>query len=345
MPSSFVRTFADRDELTEAVRVAAVEFTVTEREINVARLTVIHLDNVWLQDLPTDLARSFHIEFLDLLANITVQTKPGSSQVRNGIEYDLNDISRSDRGHRDRSSGPASTGALKLPLNELASLGGALLGHLLPPLSDAQTITPPANEMARLWLYEGALIVAEDGPAVLAHPEGARSLEQALIEAMMHCLGGGEARLDRAVQRQHAAVMRGFQGVVEERLDEPLYIPVLCREIGASERTLLACCQEHLGMGPKRFLLMRRMHTVRRALRESTPAETKLLIWRRGTASGNSAGLLTNTRRCSGKRHRPRSRGHRSVPCAGDRAPARGFGHVAGLPVLRVGQGCGGTAL
>lgn len=90
MPSSFVRTLADPDELTEAVRVAAVEFTVTERGIYAARLTVIHLDNVWLQHLSTDLARSFHIEFLDPLANITVQTKPGSSQVRNGIEYGFN---------------------------------------------------------------------------------------------------------------------------------------------------------------------------------------------------------------------------------------------------------------
>jgi hypothetical protein len=225
MPSSFVRTVADPDELTEAVRVAAVEFTVMERGIYAARLTVIHLDNVWLQYLSTDLARSFHIEFLHPLANITVQTKPGSSQVSNGIEYGLNDNSRSDRGHRDRSSGPASTGALKLPLNELPSLG-ALFGYQLPPLSDAQTITPPADEMARLQrLYEAALILAEDGPAVLAHPQGARSLEQALIEAMMHCLGAGEARLDRAAQGQHAAVMRRFQGIVEERLDEPLYIP------------------------------------------------------------------------------------------------------------------------
>jgi hypothetical protein len=82
---------------------------------------------------------------------------------------------------------------------------------------------------------------------------------------------------------------------------------------------------------------------VRRALRESTPAETKLLIWRRGTACGNSAGLLANTRRYSGKSHRPP--GHPGVLCAGDRAPTRGFGRVAGLRVLRIGQGCGGTAL
>ena len=36
MPSSFVRTFADPDELTEAVRVAAVEFTGMERGIEIS---------------------------------------------------------------------------------------------------------------------------------------------------------------------------------------------------------------------------------------------------------------------------------------------------------------------
>ena len=37
---------------------------------------------------------------------------------------------------------------------------------------------------------------------------------------------------------------------------------------------LNTCWYEHLGMGPKHYLLLRRMLMVRRALRDSTPAET-----------------------------------------------------------------------
>src|SRR3954451_13904160 len=91
---------------------------------------------------------------------------------------------------------------------------------------------------------------------------------------MINCLGGGEICDDGSAYRQHTAIMRRFYGVIEERLDQPLYLPELCREIGASERTLRACCHEHLGMGPKRYLLLRRMHLVRRALREGISGST-----------------------------------------------------------------------
>jgi AraC-like DNA-binding protein len=70
-------------------------------------------------------------------------------------------------------------------------------------------------------------------------------------------------------QRHHELIMRRFRRVVEENPAEPLYIPEICKEVGVSERTLRMCCQEHLGMGPKRYLLMRRMHLARRALRQA----------------------------------------------------------------------------
>jgi AraC-like DNA-binding protein len=275
MPSSFVQTFTDPDELTEAVRGAAVEFTVTERGNYSATLSVIDLGTIWLQHLSTDLARTFQIEFLQPLANVTIQTEPGPSQVRNGIEYGFTDMSRSDRGHRDRSAGRASTGSVKIPLVEIDAIGRSLLGQDLTSLSDAQTITPPPDAVARLRrLYGAALDLAKDAPAVLSHREASRGLEQAVIEALMDCFGRGEVHEDRTAQRHHAAIMRRFHRVVDQHLEEPLYLPELCREIGASMRTLNACCHEHLGMGPKHYLLLRRMHLVRRALRENVSADT-----------------------------------------------------------------------
>src|SRR4051794_38763572 len=164
---------------------------------------------------------------------------------------------------------------MSLPLEQLALIGPAILGRELKVPTEAWTIVPSPDAMARLQrLHAAATTLAEDNPQILAHPQASRGLEQALIEAMVNCLGWGEIREDGAAFRQHAAIMRRFYKVIEERLDQPLYLPELCREIGASERTLRACCNEHLGMGPKRHLLLRRMHLVRRALREGIPGNT-----------------------------------------------------------------------
>ena len=66
--------------------------------------------------------------------------------------------------------------------------------------------------------------------------------------------------------RHHAKVMRRLEEVLRATPEGPLYMDDLCKAIGASYRTLHVCCREHLGMSPKRYLLLRRMHLADRAL-------------------------------------------------------------------------------
>jgi AraC-like DNA-binding protein len=91
---------------------------------------------------------------------------------------------------------------------------------------------------------------------------------------MVACLGGAEVSEDRSALRRHALIMRRFRRVLEAYPDGGLYLSQICQMIGASQRTLRRCCQEQIGMGPMRFLLRRRMHLARRALREADPAAT-----------------------------------------------------------------------
>lgn len=74
-----------------------------------------------------------------------------------------------------------------------------------------------------------------------------------------------------AAQR-HAAIIHRFHQFLERYADETIYLPELCKEAGASERTLRTCCHKHLGVGPKRYLRVLRMNMFRGALQESTTA-------------------------------------------------------------------------
>ncbi len=116
---------------------------------------------------------------------------------------------------------------------------------------------------------------------------------------MVGCLGKGEVGEDSVAKRQRELIMRRFRRTVEENPDQPLYIPELCKSIGVADRTLRVCCQEQLGMSPKRYLLLRRMHLARRALRDNAPTATTVTeiatlygFWQFGRFAGEYKSLF-----------------------------------------------------
>jgi AraC-like DNA-binding protein len=301
MPSSVVRTFTDPDEFISGVRGAIANITVTQRGVFKASVIRIDLHDLWMQRFWQALPRTLYTSTGIDRAAIVFLTKPATT-IRAGVSLGFGSISRhgTEGGYSHVSTSATSTGAMSLPMDKFVSLGEAVIGRDLTPPKYTEILTPSPITMGRLLRLHGAAAhLAADAPEVLAHPEAARGLEQALVEAMMGCLGGGEAREDGVAERRHAAIMRRFHRVIEEHIDEPIYVPELCREIGASARTLLACCHEHLGMGPKHYLLLRRMHLVRRALRESgrpdttvTEIATRYGFWQFGRFAGEYKALF-----------------------------------------------------
>jgi AraC-like DNA-binding protein len=281
MPSRTIRSFSDPDEFSDALRQwYGTEIVVTPKERGnyTAKVISINLHRLWLQRMSENLARTYYIEpggndrtFLGF------QTEAGPIQAYRGLELRMRDILsvRSGTSYHANSSGAVGLSSMSLAERDIMVYGEAILGRALTPATDLVLETPAHDALAKLHrLHSSVIILAEDAPSVLAHPEAARALEQALIEAMIDCLGGGKVEAGSTAQRRHTAIMRRFDSVIEEHFDEPLYIPELCREVGASVRTLNTCCQEHLGMGPKHYLLLRRMRLVRRALRQSALPDT-----------------------------------------------------------------------
>ena len=164
---------------------------------------------------------------------------------------------------------------MSLTTEDLATAGQALVGYDMAPLAVAHRIRPAPHRMARLRHWHAAAgHMAATLPDILAHPEVARAMEDELVRAMVACLteGGAEGQRGRGYHRQ--LVMRRLERVLQANQDKPLYLTELCAAVGASGRALRMYCQEHLGMSPHRYLLLRRMNLARRALALADPTAT-----------------------------------------------------------------------
>jgi AraC-like DNA-binding protein len=157
----------------------------------------------------------------------------------------------------------------------MATAGEAVIGRELAPPSIPHCTTPPAPALSRLRrLHEAAGHLAQTAPEILAKPEVARAMEEALVEAMVFCLAAGRSDGPHNIQRHRMRVMRRLEEVLAAKPGEPLYMTELCAQIGASYWTLRDCCLEYLEMSPKRYLWLRRMNLARRALRRASAERT-----------------------------------------------------------------------
>jgi AraC-like DNA-binding protein len=83
---------------------------------------------------------------------------------------------------------------------------------------------------------------------------------------MIACLTDPVTEERYRASRARLPIMQRFEQMLDENADEPLYLAEVCAAVGVSDRTLRLHCQEQLGMSPHRYLWLRRMNLVRRAL-------------------------------------------------------------------------------
>jgi AraC-like DNA-binding protein len=271
MPRSAFQTFSDPDDYASAIRATKAELTITGRGQFSAKLVRIDLHRLWMQRFFDNLPRIMHAADAVGRAIISFRTQSGPGLFWGGVEIETADIVRHGRSqsHYQRSTGFASFGAMSLPLEEADRLGTIAGCDLTPPLEPLR-VRPPPSAMARLQrLHAAARFLAEEAPEIIANPEAARGLEQMLIEAMVVCLGSGDVRERSVAHRRRYPIIRRFHAALEKSRGRALYLPELCAAVGVSQRTLRRCCYDQFGISPTRFLLLRRMHMARRALREA----------------------------------------------------------------------------
>ena len=277
MPWSSVARFSDPEACEQAMQgVSGVEILPTTSGKFSTEVTKVRFNQLWTQRFHSTLPQVVSCALPADRQPISFLTEPSSPGLFYcGRELRPGDIAvfREDMMHKRFDAGLQKAG-MGLPKNELKRIFKTLIGCDFSESSDLRIVRPTSEAMSQLLkLHNIVTQLAHDTPDVLALPEVGRALEQKLIHLMMRCLVGDVTRPALIKTRQRATMIK-FEEFLEANCDRALYLTEVCTALDVAERTLRTCCEEHLGMGPIRYLTMRRMHLVHRALRRIESSQT-----------------------------------------------------------------------
>jgi AraC-like DNA-binding protein len=252
------------------------EMTVLGHGPFTARIVRVDLGRLWMQRTEESGPRVLH-GYSDMQrVAVVFETRPGSAMTWNGVavEADSLAIMESGRHYHQRFSGTPRWASASFPVSETGALLGTIIGRepdlqgrVRPIRAGAEAI----GRLRRLHAKIGRLVErSSDSPG---SSDAARGLEQAMTLAIAHCVAdAGEPHGDAAWRRREILIRR-LRAFVAANPDKALYIPEICEAIGVSDRTLRACCQDYFGMGPNRYLVLRRMHLAHQRLLAVGPGE------------------------------------------------------------------------
>jgi len=263
-----ISKFTDNEPYQAAIRPSQVEILVTAKGNFQAELTRIELPRLWVQRGRENLPRIAHTAASTERPPIFFLADADQPAMRHsGMELSFGELVVVGSGstYHHRTDAHCHWATLSVTRDDLAVTGHTLVGRDLTIPSVMSRLRPSLPLMSRLLkLHETAGQFAKSAAGITAQP--ARALEQAILHALVMCLTEGMPDEIDTGGRRHLAIVALFEEMLAANHDQPLYLAEICTAIGVSERTFRFICQEHLGMGPIRYLWLRRMHLARHAL-------------------------------------------------------------------------------
>jgi AraC-like DNA-binding protein len=275
VPWSRVLAFDDPFPCQAAIQAADVEIFPTAKGSFGAEITQIGMNRLWMQRFHTHLAQVNAVAMRPGRRIIGFHTKEHQPAMQHcGMDVFPGDIIVNDfDAMHQRSGADFYYGAMSLATGDLDAACKAINGNEFSVPQVKHFVRPNPALMSRLRkLHEMVGQIAENTSSLFELPEVVRALEQEMIHVMVRCLSGSLSSEMTAGGRRHDMIVARFEQFLEANPDQPLYLTEICAAIGVAERTLRVACEEHLGMGPIRYLSLRRMHLVRRALLRADPS-------------------------------------------------------------------------
>jgi AraC-like DNA-binding protein len=276
MPHSRVLIFDDPDLFQAAFRAGDYEMLGASQDRFHAELTRIDFARLGMQR--SDRAGPSVVRSMSDARRVPVMFLADAEQDaprRNGMELSAQEMAVHRPGSTNhlQTQGASRLAMMSLTIDDLARETLAITGREMAPPRLTYLARPAAAPLERLRTLHGlACTLAKTDPGALNRPATAKALEHDLIHAMIACLADHPSDEPKRDGGSHGKVMARFEDFLAARRLEPVYLAEICGVVGASERTLRTCCQEHLGMGPIRYLWLRRMNLAHRALVNADPA-------------------------------------------------------------------------
>jgi len=121
---------------------------------------------------------------------------------------------------------------------------------------------------------------AEHAPDAFRDPTIRGAVERSLLSAVVLAVAADQDQTtspaNQTSARSRFALVRRAQAHLRAHAHEPVYVLDLCAATGVSERTLRDAFLEQCGMGPMRYLKLRRLHQARRELHAAASAATSV---------------------------------------------------------------------
>jgi AraC-like DNA-binding protein len=254
---------------------ADVELFPTAKGNFHAEITQVGMNGLWMHRIHISLPEINTFAVKPGRRSIGFLTECSSSSLLDcGLEVRPGDmvINRSDVVHQ-RSDADFHYGTVSLSSDDLAAAAEAIIGRGLPETPHKSVVRPPFALMRRLLDLDKSIgQLAHHTPDILELPGVTRALENELTHILVRCLAEGHCLEQTSGSRRCDTILARFVEFLEAHPHRPLYLTEICAALGVAERTLRASCERRLGMGPIRYLALRRMHLVRRALLHSDPS-------------------------------------------------------------------------
>jgi AraC-like DNA-binding protein len=280
MSGSTTSVFSEPDDYQAALqRDGGFELVVTGRGKFRAELTRIALHRMQLVAGVESLARLAYITTPTHLVRVALLMRRSGTLSWAGMALHPDEIVMhgADQPMHDLTDGACRWRTLRLPASDLLKYGRALIGRTFEIPPGISRWRPDRGSRRHLdRLYGDAIRMSRMQPRVFAEAEASRGLEQELIAALIDCMRGETTTTPPAASLRHADIMARFEDVLRNYRCRPPALGEICAALKVSDRTLRAGCKLHLGMGPHRYLHLRQMQSVRRALRSADFAKARV---------------------------------------------------------------------